>query len=270
MSSNNHPFDQALSLTPEQDYYIATPSAQYQNMVGPFGGVTAALIVKSVLQHKQCQGTPVALTVNYTGPVNDTDIKVHPVLVRTNRSNQHWRIELSQGEEVQCTATLMCANRRATWENQEILAPDAPAFNQVNSPNIDFAPKWINNYDIRIISGSPFPGAPSNEDIPTETLVWMRDKPNRPLDFPSLTALCDAFFPRLFVLKKQMSPIGTVSLTIHFHTHADELESLSSSLVLGHARASSFRAGYFDQTAEVYSENGRLLATTSQMVYFKG
>ena len=39
--------------------------------------------------------------------------------------------------------------------------------------------------------------------------------------------------------------------------------------VLGTARALHFGKGYFDQTAEVWSDDGRLLAASHQVVYYK-
>ncbi len=39
--------------------------------------------------------------------------------------------------------------------------------------------------------------------------------------------------------------------------------------MLGQAQAQGFFGGYFDQTAQLWSEGGELLATTHQVVYFK-
>ena len=39
--------------------------------------------------------------------------------------------------------------------------------------------------------------------------------------------------------------------------------------LLGRARGQQFRNGYFDQTAQLWSEAGALLATSNQIVYYK-
>jgi hypothetical protein len=39
--------------------------------------------------------------------------------------------------------------------------------------------------------------------------------------------------------------------------------------VLGHARATKFSGNYFDQRGEIWGEDKTLLATTSQLVYYK-
>lgn len=265
-----HPFDQATALEACDGHSSARVSSAYFNMVGPFGGVTAATVLNAVLQHPDRQGSPVAFTLNFLGPLNAEPIELYPSLVRANRSNQHWSIELRQGDRIQCTATVVLASRMDTWDCEEITAPVAPAFEELSSlPKLPLPP-WVNQYDIRFVSGSPFAGdAGHTERRPSESVVWMRDEPPRKLDFLSLTALCDAFFPRLFVRQKKMAPIGTVTLTIYFHVREEDLGALHASQVLGHARANRFFGSYFDQTAEVYDVNRRLLATTTQLVYYK-
>jgi hypothetical protein len=39
--------------------------------------------------------------------------------------------------------------------------------------------------------------------------------------------------------------------------------------LLGQAKAQAFRNGFFDQTAQLWSEAGVLLATSTQIVYYK-
>ena len=65
-------------------------------MVGPFGGVTAAAIVRAIESHPDRIGEPVALTVNYLAPVNDGPFDVVVRVARTNRTNQHWTAEVRQ------------------------------------------------------------------------------------------------------------------------------------------------------------------------------
>jgi hypothetical protein len=47
------------------------------------------------------------------------------------------------------------------------------------------------------------------------------------------------------------------------------LAQVGSRHVLGVAKALNYRHGYFDQTGELWSPEGQLLASTHQLVYFK-
>lgn len=269
-----HPFDHATALQGEPAKREGQVSPAYQNMVGPFGGISAAKVLQAVMVHPERQGSPISLTVNFLGPIAKGPVEIHPRLLRNNRSNQHWAIDLKQGDEIQCSAICVFAHRKDTWHSEEIACPEVPAPEDVKAmPDMPMLPPWVRQYDLRFITGSPFEPQVVDESsphwVPSESLLWMADKPARAIDFPALTALSDAFFPRLFVRKRTMAPIGTVSFTVHFHVNEAELSSLESAFVLGHARASKFSGSYFDQTAELWSQDGKLLATTSQMVYYK-
>ena len=71
---SSHAFDQAIALTPvAPNLYKGSTSDAFKNMVGPFGGLTAAILLNAVLQHPERLGDPVSLTVNFAGPVGDGD-----------------------------------------------------------------------------------------------------------------------------------------------------------------------------------------------------
>jgi hypothetical protein len=47
-----HPFDQAIALTPQgADTFSGHTSPAYWNMIGPFGGISAAVALNAVMQH---------------------------------------------------------------------------------------------------------------------------------------------------------------------------------------------------------------------------
>ncbi len=110
---------------------------------------------------------------------------------------------------------------------------------------IPFDRRAINQPIISDVNHCPFeePSADSQEPSAeskapsSESLQWTSDRPPRPLDFLSLTAMSDCFFPRLFVHQRAVVPVGTVSLTVYFHVSAEALAKVESPWVLAHARA---------------------------------
>ena len=109
----------------------------------------------------------------------------------------------------------------------------------------------------------------AREQPHSNSRLWVRDEPPRPMDFASLAAICDSFFPRIYIRRRKRTPIGTVSVTSYFHADSAMLAEQSDRHVLGNARALNYRNGYFDQSAEIWSDNGQLLASTHQMVYYR-
>ena len=266
-----HPFDTATLLEPLSDgRFRGRTSPAYANMVGPFGGVTAACVLQACLLHPARQGDPVALTVNFAAALADGEFELVARPLRTNRSTQHWAIELSQGGEVAASGTAVFALRRETWSAPEAAPPAdiAPPEALVRAPTIGRT-AWTRHYDMRFAHG-PMPEVFDAAHQPDSTThVWLRDEPPRPLDFASLASLCDTFFPRIFVRRREITPIGTVSLTTYFHADAAMLAAQGEHHVLGTARALNFRNGYFDQSAEVWGSDRQLLASSHQIVYYR-
>lgn len=265
-----HPFDTAIALAPQGDNaWQGRTSPAYANMIGPFGGVTAAQALNAVLKHPDRLGDPVAYTVNFCAPVADGEFTVLARPARTNRSTQHWIVEMRQGEHAVLTATAVTAVRRETWGATEVPMPSVPRPAEVPLPLRRGRVEWFNRYEIRFVDGA-FPTTwDGTHATDSRTQLWMRDDPPRPLDFTSLAALADVFFPRIWRRRATMTPIGTVSMTIYFHSDAAELRRTGTGYLLGQAHAHGFRDGYFDQTAQLWNEAGDLLATSHQIVYYK-
>jgi hypothetical protein len=236
-------------------------------MVGPFGGIIGATLLNAVISHPARLGDPLSLTVHYAAPIADGGFTIHARPVRTNRSTQHWIVELIQDDQVAAFATSVTALRRDTWSATDAVFPQAPPADSIDqAPAIPRA-AWTSRYDMRFIDGGPST-ADSGGDS-SQTRLWIRDHPPRPLDFLSLSAICDAFYPRIFVRRPRWVAVGTVALTTCFHADASQLSDIGTNPVLGVARALHFGKGFFDQAAEVWSAGGMLLATSHQVVYYK-
>ncbi|MDR2153508.1 MAG: thioesterase family protein [Burkholderiaceae bacterium] len=272
---HQHPFDQALALASHAAGVLhGRPHPAWANMVGPYGGITAAQMLQAVWLHPDRLGEPVALTVNFAAGLRDAPFVVEARPARTNRSTQHWTMALTQsGEdgasETMITATALTAARRVTWSATDAPMPAVPRPSDTERrPLPSRQVPWLERYDMRFIAGH-IPQTWDGAEADSVTCLWMRDDPPRPLDFASLSALADVFFPRVWRRRAVMTPIGTVSMTVYFHAGAAELAACGDDFVLGLARAQSFFNGYFDQSAELWSEAGQLLATTHQIVYYK-
>ena len=267
--SELHPLDRAIELeVVDGDVVRGRTQTEWANMVGPFGGVTAAAILRAIELHPDRLGEPVALTVNFAAPIADGDFQIARRAPRTNRTNQHWIVELSQEGEVKTTATAVFGNHRDTWSDTEAAMPTVPSPDEIAHTNPTNLPTWVQMYDLRFADGS-FSGGNVETGPSSASTLWVRDAAQRGIDFPALTALSDIFFPRIF-LRRGIVPSGTISMTTYFHAGSRHLEALDGDFILGTARANRFDRGFFDQSAQLWSRDGALLATTYQIVYFKG
>ena len=279
-----HPFDEAIALVPvaatahehgreSTRHWQGRTHPAYANMVGPFGGITAAQALRSILLHPERLGEPVSFTVNFAAALADGEFRVSSQPVRTNRSTQHWVVSVSQTDAagvdaVVLTASAVTAVRRTTWSAADAVMPVVPAAAGIARASRPARVAWIQRYDMRPCSGE-IPADWNGAEADSVSRLWMRDDPPRPLDFCSLAALADVFYPRVWRRRALMTPVGTVSMTVYFHAGAEELAATHEGYLLGQARAQSFFNGFFDQSAELWNEAGDLLATTHQIVYFK-
>jgi acyl-CoA thioesterase len=268
--TGKHPFDTAIGLDAvDADTRRGTTHPEWANMVGPFGGITAAAMVRAVETHPDRVGEPLALTVNFTAPVADGTFDLSLRAVRTNRTNQHWIVELTQDDEIKTTATAVFAITRDSWADTEAHPPSVPPPEEVAPSGMAHVVAWSKLYDMRFVEG-PIPGGDAAPSPSSTTTLWVRDQAQRAVDYPALAALCDVFYPRVFRRRGAVLPAGTISLTTYFHADQGQLDALGGDYVLGTAHANRFTGGYFDQSAQIWTRDGALLASTHQIVYFKG
>ena len=266
--TERHPFDVATDLVSAgDDRWLAQTSEPYWNMVGPFGGLVAALLFKSAYFHRAREGEPVALTVNFCAAVAKGEMEITAKPARTNRSTQHWTMAMVQNGECVATATAMFGKRPETFAHRPARPPEVPP--AADLPRMPWPGSgWIERYDLRFAEGPPFWTGKSDEPSSRSTL-WIANDPPRPMDFVGLAALTDIFFGRIIHIRQQMVPFGTVSLTSYFHATQADLDEFGADPVLGTAEARIFDRGFHDQSAELWSADGRLLSTSHQLVYYR-
>ncbi|KJC39396.1 acyl-CoA thioesterase [Bradyrhizobium sp. LTSP885] len=270
LTKTPHLFDEATAITAGDSRWQGRTSPDYWAFVGPFGGCTAATILRALMQHPQRAGDPLALTVNYCAPIAEGTFDLDLRLVKANRSSQHWSVEMTQGRgEVATLATAVFAERRPSWSHQPASFPGATPFEQT-LPYPKLAMTWANQYDFRFIEGDPKLGSgAAKAPLSAYSKMWIADRVPRKVDALSLMSMSDAFFGRVFHARRELVPFGTVSLTTYFHVDAADLEAEDTTRLLAVADARIFHKSYGDQHGELWSPAGRLLATTTQIAYFK-
>lgn len=265
-----HPLDAATKLEASGDKLTGVTSDAYWNFTGPFGGATAATLLNATIQHPKRQNFPLAMTINYCAPVAKGAFDIRVVEKRTNRSTQHFSVEMMQGADTIATSTLVFAARPEGFSYISGEMPAVKAPEEIEPPKATAPLAWISRFDMRFAKG--FPVMRKDESAPLgspRTEVWMRDDPARKMDFLGLMNMSDAFFARPFHVLGRLIQVGTVSMTTYFHCDESDLAEVGEDFLLGVADANVFNKGYADQTAWLWSRKGKLLATSQQILYFR-
>jgi len=265
-----HSLDAALNLQSlGEGRWLGRSHPDWANMVGPFGGLTAAQLLHAACLDPRRLGEPLALTVNFAGAVADGDFEIEAVPVRTNRSTQHWTLTQRQGDQACSTASAVFAVRRPTWSAAELAMPVVPPAAQVPVDVPRSPVTWPRRYEFRFVEGGWPDFHHPREVADSRTVLWVRDDPPRTLDVQALAALADVFYPRVFRRRQRAIPAGTVSLTTYFHAAAAALAAQGDRPLLAVAHGRRFTQGFFDQSAELWGDDGHLLASSHQIVYYK-
>jgi acyl-CoA thioesterase len=264
-----HPFDVSLALrsvaVPRDDEarVEAHTSELYRNAIGPFGGWTAALLLRSVLAMPQARGAPLSLDALFMGGIEDGTVEVQVQRLRQNRSVGFWRSTLWQSGRICATAQIALSTARTSSVLVDTRAPQAPPPETVAEYVNPRTPvRWIEQYVFKPVSGLLFSGADS-----MDALLWLRDLQPRALDAVSLTAFCDTPFPSPWIRFADQCPVSTVSFSVYYRANADDYAEAADRFALLDSRAALMRDGYVDQFTNVWSASGRLLAQTQQMLW---
>lgn len=272
MSTRSHPLDIATALERRDATHLRGHTVEdYWNMVGQLGGLTNAQLLRAVLDDPQRKGSPVAQTVNFCSAMNKGEFEIECELVRSGKNTQHWTQRMTQGESVIATGSVVTGKRQPRWSHQFAEAPAVPG------PPATFAPyslqgfsNWISRVDFRFLEGEFQPHAPEEKFVASpRSVVWLQHNPPRALDFISLATLADVFFIRIAQVRGYTVPMGTVSLTTYFHASEEELATYGTQHLLGIADAQVFRDTFSDQTSQIWGADGRLLASGTQLAWYR-
>jgi acyl-CoA thioesterase len=269
-SSAMHPLDAATALEKSGDHVRGSTSDAYWNFTGPFGGATAATLLRAAIEHPKRQNLPLSMTINYCAPVAKGGFDLDVTEKRTNRSTQHFYVEMKQESGTIATATLVFAARPKDFSHLSTKMPQVSPPEEIESPKRKAPLAWIDRFDMRFASGFPVMRPKGDEPLGSaRTEVWMRDEPVRKMDFTGLMNMSDAFFARPFHVLGKLITVGTVSMTTYFHCDEADLAEVGEDYLLGIADANVFEKGYSDQAAELWTRGGKLLATSHQILYFR-
>ena len=226
------------------------------------------MLLHCVLAEEETLGVPLSFSINFAGAMEPGAFAVRLRDLRRNRSTTFWSAELVQeqaGAEVLCAfATVVTARRRETAAFLELLPPDVPAPETLARFEPPGSLPFLQRLDMRFGSAGAFPKLADGA-----TVTWMRALDSRKLDFETLTALCDAGLPQIFLRLRRRVPVSSVTLNVFYHVTAQELAAAGDGFVANRTRMRRAAHGFFDASTDVWSRDGMLLATTEQIVWFK-
>jgi acyl-CoA thioesterase len=225
---------------------------------GPNGGYLAALLLRAAIEATGGQ-TPRALHVHFLSALPVGPATVETNVLRAGRSVTTVDLKLIAGERAIVARASLGPSREGV-EFRDVRPPAAPPPEDLTTESWPEDDEFSchHRYDMRFAEG----GAHQFDHDRAEAIGWLRTVDRAPVDHIVLAALADSWPPP--IARRRSSGFGapTMELTIHFR---DPLLEPVDDFVLLRSRTRVASDGFADLDTDVWSRDGRLLATARQL-----
>ncbi len=233
---------------------------------GLWGGYALGLCVRALEAEPEASGEVLSMTLTYAAGLPSGELDVRTRRLRQGGSIGVWEVELRpQGvEEVGVHGMITMARRPPTPPFAFAALPAAPSPDELPSPDHLAGPLHFgaSAFERRTLDG--FPPAPSGD---SRSLAWVRPR-NGVWDKALLAMVTDNSAPRaMYALDRVMTT--TLSLTAYLHATAEEIAALGDDFILIECEGRVGGGGASDERSSYWSRDGRLLATSEQLAWYR-
>jgi acyl-CoA thioesterase len=228
---------------------------------GPLGGYVMAILMRGVLLTvADPERQPRSLTVHFLRSPQSGPVVVRPRVERMGRSLTTATVRLEQEGEL---LALGVAALSKAWPSP-VLAdapmPDVePPGERTPAPPPPGVPAvtFRNQLTMQRRFGEP----PFSRADQALTGGWLGLVEERPVDALTVLILADAWYPAPWPRLDALAPAPTIEMTVHFRAALP----LPDSLLLGRFDTRLVRDGFFDESGELWSPDGALVAQSRQL-----
>lgn len=260
-----HPFDQDISLTPQQPFRFRSTISDNWSVNGiPDGGYLMAIIANAMLQHSQKKSTPI-LTANYISRCTpgDAPIQVEPIV----QSAQFDRLEgkLFQGgkEKIRMFGTFAEKKDECLIERHEESPPEISPFEDcIRVPKMSNY-SIFHNLDVRLDPGCA--GWMRNGDLSEKSEIkgWIKFRDDRAIDILSIALFADSFPPAVFSSQGMVAWVPTLEFSVNIRNIP---ETRRVKCVF---RTHFISCGLLEEDGEIWDEAGHIIAISRQFAQFR-
>ena len=262
--ASESPFVAATTWSPQGEgrYAGALHPAWFQGR-GGYGGMLGAVLLRSMMRElDEPARAPRSFTAHFCAPVLEGEATVHVRLERAGRQVSHLSARLEQGGQVACLASATFALSRDTpLHYTEATFPSVPPPQDVPSVPDGLLPAFAAHFDYRWCLGAP----PSSGASEARAGGWIRPRVPQLLDAPLVVGLLDSYPPAAFARVDGPVQGATMDFTAHFYAALPLTSAAPDAFYLRSGLSRHAAAGYADDLAELWSEDGQLLAQLRQM-----
>lgn len=247
--------------------FTATFTKDWSQGRAVFGGLVASAGVKAMQALVDDERTPRTILVNFAGPVTPgEEVHIEAEVLRSGKSLTTAMARLVQDGSVRTTVQVGFGEDRPSAARVEsaVLGDVAGPEELPELPFIEgMTPTFIKHVDWRWTTAN-FPGMGGDE---AKLSGWCRFRDEAtPIGLLNPIALMDAWPSPILSVVSGKAFASSITWMLNIVEDPGELAGDPQAWWFYRAEVSAARAGYAESDAELYSSDGRLIATGRQLV----
>jgi acyl-CoA thioesterase len=255
-------FDRTIAVEPlGGGRYRACIDPAWAGPVSANGGVVAATMVRAAEAEMGGGPPPRMITAHYLERVPNGPSEIEVEVLRKGSRVAAAEARLHHGGKLACQTTIIYSAPRPQEIALLASAPQTPTPEQVPvlaGAVLESFPPLFRQVEMRPVFGGP--DSFGNQDPVSGGWISIRGD-DAPFDAARLCAICDLWWPALFGRMRRPGSMPTLQLTVHIRATA----AVARPPVLARFQTRSLIEGHAEESAEIWSVDGVLLAESKQM-----
>lgn len=261
-----HPFDAETAVHPAGDHrYTAQTTTPWFGHPGPHGGHLAASMLRAIsLEAGDPSLAPRSFTVHFASRAEAGPLDLEARVERQGRSLATISCRMTQQGRVIALGLAALARSRPGPELADLRPPRVPPPEAVEGPHRreQNRPTAMDNYEYRFAIGKAFSAGPARAG------GWIRPRQPREMDALLVAALTDLWMPAVYMSLEDWVAVPTVELTVNFLAELPPPGAAAGDWYLTVFETPAARSGYFREEGQIWTRDGLLLASSSQLGAF--
>lgn len=234
---------------------------------GLWGGYAIGLFIRVMEAEPDAIGEPLSLTLTYAAAAPAGALDIRTRRLRQGGSVGVWEVELrpAGAEAVSVHGIVTMARRPMTTPFAFTRMPDAP--DPESLPSLE-TPGMGQHYGASAFERRTLDGFPPTPGETSLSLAWVRPRGRR-LDKALLGMITDNSPPRAMYALGREVMTTTLTLSVYLHATTEALAEIGEDFILVECEGRVGGAGASDERSSYWSRDGRLLATSEQLAWYR-
>ena len=240
----------------------------YWIVTGPNGGYLAALLVNAGELHVSKTSHQLrSFTTHYLTPPKLGQVEISVQTIRSGRSVDFLRLEMTQGDTPVLLATGAWAVGNETGIPPKLEMPSAPLPESCPAPaRLTEKPARLHEqWDIRQVDPNLLVESSPDSDNKISATWWIRPAEETSMTSALVVAISDALPPPIFFSSAEVSLVPTINLTVHIRSELDSVSWDPDTWILANFATRHASQGFLEEDGVLWHQDGTLLAMSRQL-----